>query len=288
MRNRQPFPAVLSATLLGLVAAGCQPTPAQAQGDESRCRHSSPQQIQLDMEGVREVAFDVGPHTLRLEGTAAAAGTLQGRACASTEGELARLRIEQSRDGDRLEVRLEREDRTGWTLGERYARFDLEGSVPESVRVVMRVGSGDGRATGLSELGLTVGSGDADVQRISGKVDARVGSGDIVLTDIGSLDVGSVGSGDLEARGVRGDARVGSVGSGDLDLRDVAGSVDLGSVGSGDARLERVTGNVEVGSVGSGDIDIDGVDGDLRVHVVGSGSVDHRGVKGRVELPRKR
>lgn len=286
MRTRPPLSAILSASLLGLVATGCQPSIAQA--DDSRCRHSEPRQLQLELEGVREVAFDVGPHTLRLEGSAAGAGALEGQACASSAAELARLKIEQSREGDRLTVRLEREDRTGWSLGERYAWFDLRGSVPDDVRVELSVGSGDVRAAGLSELGLTVGSGDADARRIDGKVDARVGSGDIVLADIGALDVGSIGSGDLEARGIRGDARVGSVGSGDLELRDVGGNVDIGSVGSGDAGLARIAGNVEVGSVGSGDVAINGVDGDLRVHVVGSGSADHHGVKGRIELPRKR
>lgn len=261
--------------------------PAAAQAADA-CRHSAPHQLALDLTGVRTVEFHVGASKLRLDAAPGKAGRLQGRACGSSAAQLERLRIEQSREGDRLVVRLLREERTGWTFGERYAYFDLAGTVADDVRVEMSVGSGDAWATGLSELGLTVGSGDADARKIRGRVEARVGSGEIVLADIGSLDVGSIGSGDLEARGVRGDARVGSIGSGDLVLRDVGGSVEIGSVGSGDADLERIAGSLEVGSVGSGDIDVDGVGGDLRVRALGSGSVDHRGVTGKLELPRKR
>ncbi|GGK04934.1 hypothetical protein [Luteimonas terricola] len=274
---------------LALCALGLATVPASAQADDDRaCKHSAPQSLTLDIGDARVIQFHVGPSKLRLDGRPGTTGSLQGRACGSSQNELARLRLEQSREGDRLVVRLAREERIGWSFGNRYAYFDLSGTVPDGMPIEVRVGSGDAWATGLSGLDLTVGSGDADARRIAGKVEARVGSGDIVLADIGSLDVGSIGSGDLEARGVRGDARVGSVGSGDLGLRDVGGSVDIGSIGSGDADLERIAGSVEVGSVGSGDIDASGVGGDLRVRALGSGSVDHDGVAGKVDLPRKR
>lgn len=278
-----------SALPFALIALVLSAAPAQALADDGRaCKHSAPQSLALDIGDARAIEFHVGPSKLRLDGKAGKAGSLQGRACGSSENELARLSLEQSREGDRLVVRMVREERSGLSFGNRYAYFDLSGMVPDDMPIDIRVGSGDAWATGLSELSLTVGSGDADARRIAGKVDARVGSGDIVLADIGSLDVGSIGSGDLEARGVRGDARVGSIGSGDLDLRDVGGNVDIGSLGSGDADLERIGGSVEVGSVGSGDIDVSGVAGGLRVRALGSGSVDHDGVAGKVDLPRKR
>src|SRR5690606_20685038 len=181
----------------------------------------------------------VGASMLRIEGRPGGTGRLEGRACGSSAGELARLRLEQSREGDTLVVRLAREERTGWSFGNRYAYFDLAGSVPDGIPVEVSVGSGDAWASGLAGLDLTVGSGNADARRIRGTVGARVGSGDITLADIGALDAGSVGSGDLEARGVRGDARIGSVGSGDARLVDVAGGVDISSLGSGDIELER-------------------------------------------------
>ncbi|WP_165942188.1 GIN domain-containing protein [Luteimonas arsenica] len=275
----------LSLSLLALAVAAA---PAAHADDDRACKHSAPQSLTLDIGDARSIEFHVGNSKLRLDGKPGKAGSLQGRACASSADDLARLRLEQKREGDTLVVRLAREERSGWSFGNRYAYFDLAGSVPDGMRIEVSVGSGDAWANDLSELGLTVGSGDAEGRRIHGKVDARVGSGDIELADLGSLDVDSIGSGDLKARGVGGNARIGSIGSGDLELRDVGGNVDIGSVGSGDADLERIKGSVEVGSVGSGDIDIDGVGGDLRVRAVGSGSVDHSGVAGRVDLPRKR
>jgi hypothetical protein len=279
-----------SATLLplALLAIATVATPAHA-NDDRDCKHSAPQSLALDIGDAGAIEFHVGPSTLRLDGRPGRSGSLQGRACGSSESELGRLRLEQSREGDRLVVRLVREERaSSWTFGNRYAYFDLSGSVPDGMPVHVRMGSGDAWLAGLSELALTVGSGDVDARRIRGKVSARVGSGDILLADIGSLDAGSIGSGDLDARGIRGDARVGSLGSGDVQLSDVGGHVDIGSVGSGDVDIARVKGGVVVGSLGSGDIEASAVGGDLRVHSLGSGSVVHDGVAGTVDLPRKR
>lgn len=277
-----------TALSLPLLALALATAPAARADDDRACRHSAPQALTLDIGDARKVEFHVGNGHLRLEGQPGRQGSLQGRACGSSAEELSRLRIEQAREGDTLVVRMLREERSGWNLGNRYAWLDLSGSVPDGLRIEVSVGSGDASARGLSELGLTVGSGDADARGIRGHVDARVGSGDITLSDIGSLDLGSVGSGDASVRGVRGDARVGSVGSGDLDLDDVQGSVDIGSLGSGDIALARVGGSVVFGSIGSGDVDVEGVRGDLTVRALGSGSVDHSGVAGRVDLPRKR
>jgi hypothetical protein len=272
---------------LALLALALPAPPAQAD-DSHACKHSAPQALTLDIGNARGIEFKVGASKLRIDGKPGSAGRLQGRSCGSSADELARLRLEQSREGDRLVVRLLREERSGWGIGSRYAYLDLSGTVPEGIPVTISVGSGDLWATGLSALDLAVGSGDADARRIRGKVSARGGSGDIVLADIGSLESAAIGSGDLEVRTVRGDARVGGVGSGDVELRDVAGNVEIGSVGSGDVELAGITGNVVIGSLGSGDIDVNGVGGDLRVRTLGSGSVDHAGVAGKVELPRKR
>lgn len=277
-----------TALSLPLLALALVAAPAAQADDDRSCKHSAPQSLALDIGDARKLEFHVGNGHLRLDGKPGRQGSLQGRACASSAEELSRLRIEQTRDGDTLVVRMLREERSGWNLGNRYAWLDLAGSVPDGMRIEVSVGSGDARLRGLSELGLTVGSGDADARAIPGRVDARVGSGDIELADIGSLDLGSVGSGDATVRGVRGDARVGSVGSGDLELEDVQGKVDIGSLGSGDIDIGRVGGSVAIGSIGSGDVDVEAVRGDLTVRALGSGSVDHSGVSGRVDLPRKR
>ena len=282
--------------------------PFAAQAQDSQCRHSQPRQLDLDLDGVRTVTFEVNNNKLRLDATAGAAGAIQGRACASSEGWLENLRMEQRRDGERLHVRLYRDRQVrGIFLGRNYAYLDLSGTLPDDVLVQLKVGSGDAWLTGAAAMSADVGSGDVEARGIAGLVTAKVGSGDIELDDIGSLNVLSIGSGDVEADNVRGDVEVGSIGSGDFRLRGAGGDVKIGSIGSGDAGLQDVEGSVRIGSIGSGDADLRaiggsvkvnstgsgdirarGVGGDLTVSSKGSGEVRHEDVAGRVDVPRKR
>src|SRR5690606_41188953 len=55
-------------------------------------------------------------------------------------------------EGDTLVVRLRREDGpSSWFRANRYAYFDLSGTVPDGIPVTLAVGSGDAWATGRSE-----------------------------------------------------------------------------------------------------------------------------------------
>lgn len=252
------------------------------------CAHSAPRDLALDLEGVRTVMFEIGPHELRVNASASPTGDISGRACASSAERLESLTVTQQRDGDRLRVRLSREERDwGIGLGNRYAYLSLEAGVPEHVLVQLDVGSGDAWLTGAAAASADVGSGDVDIRRIRGRATVKVGSGDIDLDDVGALKVLSIGSGDIEARNVRGDVEVGSIGSGDFTLRRGAGDVAVDSIGSGDATLADIAGSVRVDSVGSGDLDIQGVGGNLTVSSVGSGDVSHGGVRGTVDVPRR-
>lgn len=275
--------------LLGPAFALLTLLPLAAQADEAHCPHSTPRELQLELEGVRTVRFEIGASKLRLDATSNATGLIQGRACASSTGALDGLRLEQQRDGDQLTVRLQREGLLGGLFfAGKPAYLDLAGSVPDSVLVQLVVGSGDAWLTGAAAMSADVGSGDVDARGIGGLVTAKVGSGDITLHDIGELHVLTLGSGDIEARQVRGHVEVGSIGSGDLELAGIGGNVEIGSIGSGDASLDEVRGNVTVGAIGSGDLDVRGVGGDLHVRGVGSGRVRHAGVAGNTDVPRRR
>ena len=253
------------------------------------CAHSAPRSLDLDFAGVKSVRFDVGPHKLRVDAGAGAGGTVGGRACASDPGYLERLRVTQERSGDKLVVRLQRDENWGGlTLGKRYAYLQLDAKVPDDVLVQLDVGSGDAWATGASALSADVGSGDVDVRRTRGRVTVKVGSGDVTVEDAGALHVLSVGSGDVEATNVRGDTEVGSIGSGDFSLAQGGGDVRIGSIGSGDADVERISGSVTVDSIGSGDLNVEQVTGSLTLRSKGSGDVSHSGVGGKVDIPRKR
>lgn len=265
---------------------------AAAPAVASECRHSAPRSLELDLAGAKTVMFDVGPHELRVDaGTSARTrvGTLAGQACASDADRLDALTVTQERDGNRLIVRLRRDDAlAGFGLGQRYAYLRVEAGVPDDVLVQLQVGSGDAWLTGAAAASADVGSGDVELKRIAGRATVKVGSGDIAVEDAGALKVLSIGSGDVEASGLRGDAEIGSIGSGDFTLRRSTGGVTIGSIGSGDADLVDIAGSVRVDSIGSGDLDVQGVGGDLTVASAGSGSVDHSGVRGAVDVPQRR
>ncbi|MFC4728536.1 hypothetical protein [Coralloluteibacterium thermophilus] len=280
-----------AAVLVPLAAALLAPAIAQADVASvftRSCAHEARRDLQLDLDGIRTLVVDVGPHTVHVEG--GGDGAVEGRACAAREADLDGLRLLQEREGDRLVLRAVRDEgRTVIRLfGSSYALLEARVRVPAGMEVDMRVGSGDGLLAGVAAGRTTVGSGDARAERIAGAFAATVGSGDLEIRDIGSLDIGAVGSGDVEADGVRGTARIGSVGSGDVALREVDGDVSVGTIGSGDVALRNVGGSVTVDNIGSGDLDVDGVRGDLRVRNVGSGDIEHRGVAGTVDIPRRR
>lgn len=248
--------ALLSAALL-------LPMAAQA---ADRCDYSEPRNLQFDLSGVKAVVFELGSDDLTIKGVAGGKTGVEGRACSSDRSKLAGLTLTQKRVGDKLVVTADHSDKIGLNFnGHRY--MQLHATVPETLMVQLKVGSGDASVENVASLSADVNSGDIKINRVRGLVAASVGSGDIDLDQIGSLQVVRLGSGDLKANGIAGDAKLGSVGSGDVELRHVGGSVEL-------KRL------------GSGDLDVNGVRGDLRVASVGSGSVHHRDVGGRVDVPK--
>lgn len=288
-----------------LAVASLLSLPLTALADTPQCRFTAPRDLTLDLAGAKAVVFEVNQHDLVLTaGTGPA--KLGGRACASAEDLLRDLTVTQQKSGDTLVVRLQREQRGGFSLGgNRYAYLDLRGSVPDTVLVQFKVGSGDASGTGLHSASADVGSGDVTLKDIKGRVTAAVGSGDITLDGAGSLNLLNLGSGDFKGRNVRGTATVGNVGSGDVELDGVGGDVEIGVLGSGNIEARQVKGSARVGTVGSGEVelrDIGGsvsvdrhgsgditvrdVRGDLTVNHSGSGDVRHSGIGGRITLPR--
>lgn len=261
--------------------------PGVALADE-HCKFSQPQAMDLALAGVKAVVFEVNSHDLRLQASPGARAALSGRACASSQDLLGQLSLTQEKVGDKLVVRLQRESRgLNIGFGSSYAWLDITGTLPDTLLVQLKVGSGDASLSGAQAMSADVGSGDVKARDIKALATAAVGSGDIELDNVGTLHVVSIGSGDVRVGGVRGDARVGSIGSGDLELRDVQGNVEIDSIGSGDADISGVRGTVGLGTLGSGDLRVRDAGG-LRVRHSGSGSIDHSGIRGTVELPKKR
>lgn len=263
--------------------------PAAAFASSPECKHSQPRQLQLDLAGVKTVVFDIGAHEVLVESAPGAKPSLQGKACASVETRLQELVLTQQKTGDKLLVSARREGNfNGLFSGSHYAYMKLASTLPDTLNVQVKVGSGDATVIGAPILSADVGSGDVQASNIRGLVAASVGSGDIELKDIGALKVISVGSGDLVARNVNGATQVGSIGSGDFTLSGAKGDVRIDSIGSGDAEVRDVSGNVSVGSLGSGDLNVREVRGDFQLEKKGSGSLNHSGITGNLSLPSKR
>lgn len=261
--------------------------PASAFAEE-HCKFSQPQALDLDLAGAKAVVFEVNSHDLKLQASPGAKAALSGRACASTQDLLGRLSVTQRKVGDKLVVTLERSNQgLNLNFGNSYAYLDLTGTLPDTLLVQLKVGSGDASLAGAHSMSTDVGSGDVVARDIKGLATAAVGSGDIQLNNVGALHLLSVGSGDAKINGVRGDAKIGTVGSGDLELRGVQGAVTVESLGSGDVEVRDTHGDVSLGSVGSGDFEVHNA-ASLSVQRVGSGSVHHTGVSGTVDLPKKR
>lgn len=223
--------------------------PLTALADEPQCKFNEARDLKLDLAGAKAVVFEVNQHDLVLQAGPGAA-QLGGRACASNADWLRELTVTQQKVGDKLVVRLQREGRSLSMSGNSYAYLDMRGTVPDTILVQLKVGSGDASVTGAHSLSADVGSGDFELDAVGGNV-----------------EIGVVGSGDTKVRQAKGNVRVGTVGSGDTELRDIGGSVTVDRHGSGDVTAR------DVG-------------GDLRVANSGSGDIRHSNVRGRVELPR--
>jgi DUF4097 and DUF4098 domain-containing protein YvlB len=260
--------------------------PASAFAEE-HCKFSKPQALDLDLSGAKAVVFEVNYHDLKLQASPGAKAALGGRACASTQDLLGQLSLTQRKVGDKLVVTLERSNHgLNLSFGNTYAYLDLTGTVPDTILVQLKVGSGDASLSGAHNMSADVGSGDVVARDIKGLATAAIGSGDVQFNNVGALHVVSVGSGDAKINGVRGDARIGTVGSGDVELRGVQGTVSVESIGSGDVDVRDTRGGVSLGSIGSGDFEVHNA-ASLSVQRVGSGTINHSGITGKVELPRK-
>jgi DUF4097 and DUF4098 domain-containing protein YvlB len=256
---------------------------APALGSAADCKHSAPRSLDLDLQGVKSLRFEVGSSDLRIR-AATGAPRIEGRACSSDPEQLEAITVTQQRVGDELRVELKSEAKfSGIFMTRTYGYLELAATLPADVPLAIELGSGDIAVDGMQHIGadvgsgdlvindaasvrLGVGSGDAEISRVAGEVRVEVGSGDAVIREAGSLLITRVGSGDLEAEDIRGNVRIERLGSGDIEL-------------------ERIAGNVTAEDIGSGDLSVREVAGDLKVDDIGSGDVDHRDVKGSVEIP---
>jgi DUF4097 and DUF4098 domain-containing protein YvlB len=232
------------------------------------CAHKAEREAVLDAGGARSVRVEAAAGTLRIEGrTGQTRVEARGTACASSEQVLGQIRLDATRQGDVIVVKVRIPEGSSWGWNEQ-ARLDLTVTVPR-----------------MMPLDVDDGSGSAEIAHV-GRLTVRDGSGELTVTDVaGDLAIED-GSGSIEVSGVTGNVRL-SDGSGGIGVRDVGGSVTVEEDGSGSIEVQTVSGSVTVERDGSGSIDVAGVKGDFTVSRDGSGGIDHRDVAGQVRIPRR-
>jgi hypothetical protein len=174
------------------------------------------------------------------------------------------------RDGNRLTV-----------TGPRSRGFSRSRSVhariaaPTGSDLVTKLGSAPATATGtLGVVRIATGSGDVDVEEVTGNAEVRTGSGDVRVRHIGGEANLKSGSGDITVGELLGASRL-ATGSGDIAVRHAEGAVSAKS-GSGDVRVQEAgpkadlasaTGYLEVHRIATGRADLKNVSGNIRVGI---------------------
>ncbi len=136
--------------------------------------------------------------------------------------------------------------------------IDYELTVPASVRVQIRNGSGSIRVADVAAADIQAGSGDVGVRNVQGKVRAHTGSGSVRVESVGSQTDLHASSGDITANSVNGGTLLADTGSGSINLRFSATPSSVRAVtGSGDLLIKLPGGPYRVDhSTGSGDEDV--------------------------------
>ncbi len=254
-------PIVVSVVL----AAGLAASPVRADD----CAHKAEREAALDAGGARSVRIEAAAGELRIEGKTGQTGVeARGTACASSENVLGQIRLNLTRQGDVIVVKVEIPEGSSWGWNEQ-ARLDLTVTVPRIMPLDVDDGSGSAAIAHVGKLTVHDGSGELSVSDVTG--------------DLGIVD----GSGSIEVAGVTGNVRL-SDGSGSISVRDVGGSVMVEEDGSGSIEVQTVAGSVTVERDGSGSIEVAGVKGDFTVSHDGSGGIAHREVAGQVRIPSDR
>jgi DUF4097 and DUF4098 domain-containing protein YvlB len=151
--------------------------------------------------------------------------------------------------------------------------FDVAVTCPNGTVLQVKAESSDVRATGtFAEALVTTGSGDIDVETVTGAAKLKSGSGAVVAGQVGDALLVTTGSGNVSVH-QSGQSTKLTAGSGDISIGELAGQVVTKS-GSGDVEVGRLDGALMTKS-GSGS---------LTVRRAASGSVKASGASGSISI----
>jgi hypothetical protein len=160
-------------------------------------------------------------------------------------------------------------------------QVSYEIQAPTGVAVRGKLGSGTLTLSDITGADVTMGSGNAAIDRASGTVSLKSGSGDIVANDLRGQTTLVAGSGNVEAHGLAGGKAVrAQTGSGDVTVELTEIASVTARTGSGDVEVLVPDGAYQVKTRnGSGDAQVIGIADDPKaknVIDVQTGSGDAR------------
>ena len=266
-----------------LLAIG--PATAFAWGDG--CEFRADRAGGVDAAGIEKVVIRAGAGAMKVVGRSNAVRVeARGTACASSQELVDSTNISVRREGNvvYVETVMPQQD-GGWKIGISHSAYiDLGIALPSSVPVEAIDSSGDAVIEDLAALTIQDSSGDLEITRVAGLVDAGDSSGDIAIDHAGSVKLRD-SSGDIEVVDTLGDVEVSIDSSGDMRIARAGGNVRIEQDSSGSMRIEDVKGAVKVESDSSGDIYAGRVGGDFTVNSDSSGTIEHEEIGGSVSIP---
>ncbi len=194
--------------------------------------------------------------------------TITGTVCVSKEAWLDDASI-TTRGGSQARVEVVLPDiNGGWSFtGSRYARMDLELTVPDDLKLDVKDSSGSLKIEDVGSLKLKDSSGSIVVTNVKGEVNVTDSSGSLTLNHIG------------------GDVTIVADSSGGIYGQDIEGSVLVMKDSSGEIRFTDVRNDFTVERDSSGSIYAERIGGDFRVLKDGSGGIHATDVAGEVITP---
>ena len=187
---------------------------------------------------------------------------------AAGEDAVAEARVEQQRSGILVDIPRHRSG-----LFRPHPAVAIVVTCPTGSTIDLRAESADVNATGtFAEAVVTTGSGEVEVEDVTGTAKLKSGSGKVSAGRVGKAAVISTGSGDVSLEHSGRTASL-TVGSGDIRIGEVTGDA-VAKTGSGDVEVDRLGGTLMTKS-GSGD---------LVVRRATSGAVKANGASGSITI----
>lgn len=239
--------SILYRKALAVCALSIAATVASA-GSSDKCPETRDFSEAFSLDGIRDISIEAGAGKLAVVGRPGlTAVRVEAVACAESERDLEKIRLESGRDGATLVLQAVLPTHAKLLFGRERPKLDLEIQVPSAFAIRIVDSSGSLAVQGVESVEIYDDSGSILVQDVPGLVHVlQDGSGSITVERAGSVRIDEDGSGSITASAIAEDVYVGRDGSGSISADTVGGSFTVVSDSSGSVRHSNVVGAVRI------------------------------------------